>query len=429
MRFWGFAFVVFVVCMAFAFTGEARGQQRSTAREAVLDAFAGGRTGSGPGGLVAGANGALYGVTTGGGSPSCIGGCGTVYELRPPSGPGDGWTHSVIYAFKNYADGNGPYSTLIMDNAGALYGTTSGTSGGVGTAFRLARPAHAGAPWQKTILYTFASGAYPLSSLTFGPRGELYGTTFYDPVGTVYELDPPSPGMRAWRYKLIHAFARREGTGLEYPLIVDSAGALYGVASFGGAPCTNGCGTVFKLSRVPLSTSAWTLSVLYEFKGPPGDGAGPAGQLLLDRSGSLVGVTAGGGRGLNNYGTVYRLDPPASGRTPWLEHILYDFGGYRAGSRPAAGLIADGSGGFYGTTSGGDYKWFGNGTVFHLTKANPQRTAWNESVLFYFHGDNGLYPNYLLSVGAALYGTTGAGGYRRKPCAPIGCGTVFRLTP
>lgn len=91
-------------------------------------------------GLVAGANGTMYGTAEGGGNSGCnAGGCGTVYELTHIS---NGYAFNVLWSFQNSGDGNSPDSTLLVDASGALYGTT--TSGGVpsgsyeGTVFRIA---------------------------------------------------------------------------------------------------------------------------------------------------------------------------------------------------------------------------------------------------------------------------------------------------
>lgn len=89
-------------------------------------------------GLVIDGGGNLYGTTYGGG-PGCSlasYGCGTVFELSPPTSPDGKWTENVLYNFcSNYVenrclDGNFPLSQLILDTPGNLYGTTS--AGGTG---------------------------------------------------------------------------------------------------------------------------------------------------------------------------------------------------------------------------------------------------------------------------------------------------------
>jgi hypothetical protein len=48
---------------------------------------------------------------------------GTVFKLTRGS---HGWTYTVLKNFTNGADGGGPWSDVIFDASGNLYGTTSG---------------------------------------------------------------------------------------------------------------------------------------------------------------------------------------------------------------------------------------------------------------------------------------------------------------
>ena len=83
------------------------------------------------------ANGNLWGTTVTGGTGQCSGGCGVVFELTPqPSGK---WRYSVAHRF-NGTDGALPYSAVIFDKQGNLYGTTilGGPGNSVGVAFEIA---------------------------------------------------------------------------------------------------------------------------------------------------------------------------------------------------------------------------------------------------------------------------------------------------
>jgi uncharacterized repeat protein (TIGR03803 family) len=146
----------------------------------------------------------------------------------------------------------------------------------------------------------------------------------------------------------------------------------------------------------------------------------------------------GGGSDL---GTVFKLTPPAPGKTQWTEAVLYSFKSSDGGI-PYAGLIFDAKGALYGTTcSGGIFSGFGipcdqvgtnAGTVFKLTPPAPGHTQWTETVLYTFCLQpkpqlgciDGANPQagLILDTSGALYGTTVVGGAR-------GLGTVFQLTP
>ncbi|MGA2373793.1 MAG: choice-of-anchor tandem repeat GloVer-containing protein [Candidatus Korobacteraceae bacterium] len=89
----------------------------------VLYAFAGPGEGS-YGGLLMDSAGNLYGATESGGTN----GYGTVFKLSPGNG---GWSYTSLHDFSEGSDGSGPLSNLSMDSAGNLYGVT-GYGGQIG---------------------------------------------------------------------------------------------------------------------------------------------------------------------------------------------------------------------------------------------------------------------------------------------------------
>ncbi len=76
-------------------------------------------------GLIFDGSGNLYGTIVNGGTNSY----GTAFEFSPAGG--GNWTETVLHSFGGSGDGAVPYSGLIFDRAGNLYGTT--VEGGVGT--------------------------------------------------------------------------------------------------------------------------------------------------------------------------------------------------------------------------------------------------------------------------------------------------------
>jgi uncharacterized repeat protein (TIGR03803 family) len=401
---------------------------RATDKEKLLHNFTGGRDGAtSAAGLIRDAAGNLYGTTFSGGVNGCYSGCGVVFELTPTSS--SGWKELVLHTFTGGKDGGGPFAALIMDSAGNLYGTTRG-----GTVFKLA-PNKSGR-WQETVLYTFCSvtncadGADPWSSLIFDSAGNLYGTTYNGGSGTcmsgcgvVFKLTPSPHG---WKETVLHTFTGGpDGANPVTGLALGPTGTLYGTTMFGGnrnncsgiSGYTPGCGVVFKLAP---TSRGWKWSVMHTFTDGR-DGANPAAGLTLDSAGKLYGTTYSGGNvnkcsGINKgCGVVFELTPTASGRSK--ENVLHAFTGGTDGGNPQAPVIFDAVGNLYGTTWNGPTT---NGVVFELT---PTSNGWKENVLHTFNGQDGANPAAGLTLDSAgnLFSTTYDGGKH-------GYGVVFELT-
>ncbi len=416
----------------------------------VIYRFQGGNDGDRPfAGLIADQAGNLYGTTyNGGGGPYFVGCCGTVFEVSPPAALGDPWIETVLYSFQGGTDGGSPNGSLVFDQAGNLYGTT--TQGGqnatcpnCGTVFELTPPSKAGGAWTETILHRFtglidnSDGASPMGGLVFDKAGNLYGTTFIGGLlsyGTVFQMSPPTTSSGSWAETVIYGFqGGSDGAGPESGLIIDKAGALYGTANYGGSYWCNlpggGCGVVFRLVPPALAGGAWTEQVLHAFGDQP-DGRYPLADLVFDGADNLYGTTPNGGS--HKDGTVFQLARPATARDPWTETVLYDFAGGNSNSYPLAGLKFDDGGALYGTTAGpgGLLCPPDCGTAFRLSPPATTGGAWTETVLHKFiGGTDGAAPySDLLRVGGVFYGTTIAGGAVTSTC-PVGCGTVFKLIP
>ena len=267
----------------------------------ILNQFGGPNSGSGSnpnGNLTFDSNGNIYGTTQLGGTKTSTGfpgPCGVVYELSPANG---GWTETVLYSFGGPPDGSFPYSPLIFDSAGNLYGTTSeGGTGecndgegdviGCGTVFELS-PSKTG--WSKTILYNFTTREQnmPGSPLVFAGDGSLYSTAGYD----VFRLKPDGS---TWKKRTIYEFS--EGIAGTIPsggVVFDTQGDLFGATSSSGL---DGFSTVFKLSPPVGGTGSWTGKTLARF-GKGFDSSQPRGGVLIGNSKTLYGAasnTAGHG--------------------------------------------------------------------------------------------------------------------------------------
>jgi uncharacterized repeat protein (TIGR03803 family) len=136
------------------------------------------------GGLIFDASGNLYGTTSSGGA----GGGGTVFKLTPSAGS---FTFSLLFSFTG---GGGPAASLTMDAAGNIYGTTTNDGAfGQGSVFKLTP---SGGGFTLTSLHDFTGGVdggRPFSNVVFDAAGNLYGTTSQggaNSAGVVFEITP-----------------------------------------------------------------------------------------------------------------------------------------------------------------------------------------------------------------------------------------------
>ncbi len=427
--------------------------------ETVLHTFTGHADGAVAfSGVTVDKHGNMFGTTNKGGSSTACGddGCGTVFEMIRNGG---GWTFQSIYAFQ-LSDGAEPWSAPIADAHGNLFGTAQGGGTGCGVVYELS-PA-SGGQWSEKVLHEFdpqtreSDGCMPYSSLTFGPDGNLYGTTLAGGgggsafgstclygCGTVFELSKRHDGT--WKEKVLHAFpladATTNGATLLYGVTFDSKGNLWGTTRFGGSSTENcgggaagGCGILFRLS--PAGDGTWNETSVYDFLDST-TGTVPASGLVVDGADNLYGTVSTS----PGYGAVFQMTPQEDGSV--VESFLHVFPfcerQCRDGLFPGGGLVFDAQGSLYGTTVTGGGKGtlchpVGCGTLFKLTPDGEG--GWSETILHRFTGGSDGYepdPERLaVDSKGDILGTSAYGGdFQTGDCPQpqYGCGVVFKIKP
>jgi len=235
---------------------------------------------------------------------------------------------------------------------------------------------------------------------------------------------------------ILHAFhAGSDGYFPEsYPVVVDSAGNVYGATTYGGGGnCTfdlyTGCGMIYQLRPPAQSGGAWTEHIVWQFQGGA-DGGIPAGLLL--RNGKLYGQAGIGGSGncATGCGYLFELTPPAVPGGAWTKTPLYEFPTLDS----ECGLtIFDSAGHYYGL--GGSAN--GNGSICEMTPPSMQGGAWTVRTLYVFKGvaageslGDGSGPlNVVLDSHGNLWGATLYGGFCQRFEGGSCFGTIFYLTP
>ncbi|MBV9990911.1 MAG: hypothetical protein JOZ72_06415 [Alphaproteobacteria bacterium] len=320
--------------------------------------------GAAPSGMTIADDGTLYGTTEAG-----SGGFGSIFKIAPDGQfstvfwfPGKMAHHQL-----EVPDGWKPDGGVIVGHDGNLYGTASygGINnhcgeGGCGTVFKVTPSG------EFTLLHAFggedADGCHPYSGVVQDAQGFLYGTTNgcgHINLGTVYKTDPATGATTT-----LHSFLDpSDGNGPSGPVTLDEAGNVYGLTAQGGGNCNGGvgCGTIYKIAPDGTETLIYVFKSFYQ-------GYNPMGPLYRDHRGNLYGVTYFGGPSSKfscislGCGTAFKLKPGGA------MILLHNFTGTPFdSSNPVSGLTPGPQPhGFYGSSrNAGDKTCCG--AVYELT--------------------------------------------------------------
>ncbi len=254
-----------------------------------------------------------------------------------------------------------------------------------------------------TVLYAFRGqpdGGVPLGGVAIDNSGNIFGTTASGGVnlaGSIYELSPS--GSTNSEHEIFSYTAAVDGDQPQStPLDVN--GNIVATAPYGGF---NSDGTVVRLA--PAGGGAYKKAAVHQFMGS--GGTNPLGGIVhkdnlyylpLDNSAAS---------------DVGAIDSLAAGTLK--STLQYSFNGTTDGAFPNTRLVADGNGGYYGTTGASGNA---NSTVYDFRPG-----AFLRPVYQFFGTANGTkIQGVTRGKGAILYGTTNVGG-------KYGVGVLFKLTP
>ena len=242
-------------------------------------------------------SGDVFGTTLGGGAN----GDGIIYEIARTI---SGYAPAVTLLSFNGTDGSAPVAPLIEDADGNLFGTTSsGGANGYGTIFEIMNTAGSYGSTPMTLASFTGPFGSPYSGLIFDSKGDLFGTTIPNGFnmpgsptqnGGVFELAKTANGYAASPTFLV-TFDDTDG-GSPVGIIADANGNLFGTTAVGGA---NDHGTIFEIQKTADGYANAPVT-LVSFAG-----SGTASGLIADAQGNLFGTTTSGGA--DSAGTVFEV--------------------------------------------------------------------------------------------------------------------------
>lgn len=341
--------------------------------------------------LVRGTDGNFYGTNYMGGAN----GLGTIFRINPVTN-----AYAVLHSFTGAGTGQNPMGSLVRANDGNFYGTTYlGGSGGIGVIFRISQ----GGTFSVVRHLKGPDGGYNRGSLTLGNDGNLYGLGYNGGAtggGTLFRLNPVTNA-----YTVMRNLSGADGLFPNGSLVKDSNGTFYGMMTSGGA---NSAGTIFRYVPGGAYTVLRSLNMLT-------DGGYPNGSLIRGTDGSFYGLTSSGGgnSSRNSQGTLFKINPSVS---PAAFTVMIRFDGSAQGNTPNASLVQGSDGAFYGTNSAGGAT--GHGTIFKICGGvTTVLRSLNRNT-------DGAKPVGALiqATDGNLYGTTSDGGVNTY-------GTIFRINP
>jgi uncharacterized repeat protein (TIGR03803 family) len=316
-----------------------------------------------------------------------------------------GQTFNTLVTFHGPNGGEPYFESLVQGTDGNLYGTTAiqGVNGNGGTVFKVSVAGVLTTIYNFCSLPSCADGGYSVSGLLQATNGAFYGTTLggSNGYGSIFEINA------AGQFSTLYSFSGPDGEWPYGTLVEGSNGNFYGT-TFRGGPY--GDGTVFEV------TPAGKLTTLHSFDGT--DGSQIYAGLVQANNGNFYGTTDTGGA--SDLGTIFEITPSGKFTT------LHTFAG-PDGAFPYAPLLQASNGYLYGTTEAGGAAHYG--TVFKITAAGTLTTLYSFCPLTGCLDGANPEAGLVQASDGNFYGTTFSGGAYVSTLCPIGCGTVFKLTP
>jgi len=328
-----------------------------------------GTNGSTPYGSLTISGSILYGMTSCGGANNM----GCVFKINT-----NGSSFTNLLNFSGKANGSTPYGSLTLTTNGTLYGMTqSGGANNLGCIFKINTN---GSSYTNVLNFsTTYFGTSPIGTLAKSGN-VFYGITVkggLNDMGCIYKINADGSG-----YKQLYNFPKTtNGWASGYGSLTISGNVLYGISDYGGL---YNLGYIFK-----INTDGTNYQNLFNFSGTA-DGRNPNGSLTISGN-VLYGVTANGGK--NDDGCIYKINTDGTNYKN-----LIDFSGGNNGKQPIGSLILSGNILYGSTLFGGKNDM---GCLFKIDTVGNEYTDIFDCSLFY------CAPRSIIFTGNAFYGVAG----------------------
>ncbi len=274
-----------------------------------------------------------------------------------------------------------------------------------------------GGVWTKTTIATLKNSKnFVCGQILVDKSSNVFASfTIGGGSGGVLKLSPPTSGS-TWLQSVIWSMTSADGYTPNAGMVLDTKGNIFGT-TYGDTGISTSMGQMFKLSPPASGKTAWKKSTAWQFPVGSGSVITQSGPTMFNGKFYIANARGESGSGS---GSVIEATPPVSATGIWGISTIYSFVGGSAGGTPVSIVgtkfgLAGGFGGICDTNCGG---------IYLLSPPTSVGAAWGESILAGPNGDPGPGGSIISDRKGDIFGSRG---YWCGSGFGSGCGAVIEL--